>query len=226
MSPITKKTIDNILANLGNVREDLLTLSDVIWVSIDHNDASSLEEGVSFKKKFNALFEAFNDNSEGLEKLIQEFAEQGKEPEPEIPDTQRIIKELDKEIPHSIDEEFTFKRPYAFVLGDFASDTANTWTALTCQVCTALANQNFSKIFSLADGDELLTKQGNKPISSQKDGMRRPVCVACFNAGSQKIWVETNRSAQDLVKLIKALLAYYGMDNSAIKIYLREDRNA
>lgn len=34
-----------ILEDLEAVRENLLALSDDIWLSIDHNDADALEEG-------------------------------------------------------------------------------------------------------------------------------------------------------------------------------------
>lgn len=33
---------------------------------------------------------------------------------------ERIIRELDKTAPHTLDENFTFKRPYGFVSGDTA----------------------------------------------------------------------------------------------------------
>lgn len=38
---------------LERINEDLLTLSDDIWLEIDHNDAEALEKGVAFKKAFN-----------------------------------------------------------------------------------------------------------------------------------------------------------------------------
>lgn len=42
--------IRSILEQLEQTREDLLALSDDIWLSIDHNDSQALEEGVAFKK--------------------------------------------------------------------------------------------------------------------------------------------------------------------------------
>lgn len=37
---------------LERINEDLLALSDDIWLNIDHNDAQGLEKGVAFKKAF------------------------------------------------------------------------------------------------------------------------------------------------------------------------------
>lgn len=48
------KRIKDILDQLDQMREDLLALSDDIWLSIDHNDTQALEQGVAFKKTFNA----------------------------------------------------------------------------------------------------------------------------------------------------------------------------
>ena len=43
----------HILQDLEAVRENLLALSDDIWLSIDHNDSEALEEGVQFKRAYN-----------------------------------------------------------------------------------------------------------------------------------------------------------------------------
>ena len=42
--------IRNILENLEQIREDLLSLSDDIWLSIDHNDSEALDQGLPSKK--------------------------------------------------------------------------------------------------------------------------------------------------------------------------------
>lgn len=49
-----------ILEDLEAVRENLLALSDDIWLSIDHNDSESLEAGVEFKRAYNSKVCAFD----------------------------------------------------------------------------------------------------------------------------------------------------------------------
>ena len=49
-----------ILEDLEAVRENLLALSDAIWLSIDHNDPEGLEEGVRFKRAYNEKMAAFD----------------------------------------------------------------------------------------------------------------------------------------------------------------------
>ena len=48
-----RERIQSILTNLDAVGEDLLALSDDIWLNIDHNDNGALAEGVRFKTAFN-----------------------------------------------------------------------------------------------------------------------------------------------------------------------------
>ena len=67
------KIISSILNDLTNVHENLLSLSEYIWQSIDHNDTEKLEEGVSFKKAFNRLVEDFEKNKEAISVLVSQF---------------------------------------------------------------------------------------------------------------------------------------------------------
>jgi len=52
--------IRSILKQLEQTREDLLALSDDIWLSIDHNDSQALEDGVAFNKHYNGKVAAFD----------------------------------------------------------------------------------------------------------------------------------------------------------------------
>jgi hypothetical protein len=109
-----------ILEDLEAVRENLLALSDEIWQSIDHNDPEGLEEGVRFKRAYNEKMAAFDTLASELSAMVQQFTsvrlgeheEIGGEDESE---NVRIIQALNQEEPHSIDEDFTFKRPYGFM---------------------------------------------------------------------------------------------------------------
>ncbi|AUB83828.1 hypothetical protein [Candidatus Thiodictyon syntrophicum] len=65
--------IRSILEQLEQVREDLLALSDDIWQSIDHNDSQALDEGVAFKKEYNAKMAAFDQLAGELSALVQQF---------------------------------------------------------------------------------------------------------------------------------------------------------
>ncbi|TWU23241.1 hypothetical protein Pla52o_27770 [Novipirellula galeiformis] len=110
-----------ILEDLEAVRENLLALSDDIWLSIDHNDEQALEEGVDFKRAYNTKVAAFDSVASELSELVQQYtsvrldeAEQASGSDRE--QNERIIAELDREDPHLLNEDFTYKRPYGFIL--------------------------------------------------------------------------------------------------------------
>ncbi len=56
---MTDRTLQ-ILRDLEAVRENLLALSDDIWLGIDHNDTQAMNEGVEFKRQYNAKLSAFD----------------------------------------------------------------------------------------------------------------------------------------------------------------------
>src|SRR5437762_2023524 len=76
MTPTNPTSIERtrqILDDLETVRENLLALSDDIWLSIDHNDQQALEAGVEFKRAYNAKAAAFDVIATDLSTLIQQY---------------------------------------------------------------------------------------------------------------------------------------------------------
>ena len=71
-SPVQSR-IRQILEDLEAVRENLLALSDDIWLSIDHNDTDALEEGVEFKRQYNEKMAAFDTLATELSRMVQQF---------------------------------------------------------------------------------------------------------------------------------------------------------
>lgn len=136
--------IRSILEDLEAVRENLLALSDDIWLGIDHNDQEALDEGYQFKKSYNERMRAFDTLATDISSMIQGFTNvrvepNGTETEKTDAENARIIKELDREVPHSIEESFTFKRPYGFVLRGRAVKDMVTWRSLYIALCKQLA---------------------------------------------------------------------------------------
>lgn len=65
--------ISSILKDLTNVHENLLSLSNDIWSSIDHNNTENLEKGYQFRKEFNRLLEEFEQNKDSICVLVSQF---------------------------------------------------------------------------------------------------------------------------------------------------------
>ncbi len=128
--------IREMLEDLEAVRENLLALSDEFWQSIQHNDPEALEEGVQFKRAYNEKLAAFERLAGDLSALVQQFTSVRLEGEEQTgaedePQNVRLIQELNREEPHSIDENFTFKRPHGFILQGQATTGITTWRRST-----------------------------------------------------------------------------------------------
>ena len=133
---------------------------------------------------------------------------------------QRIIKELNKNEPHEVTEDFTFKRPTAFIFNGCAYTELDNWTAFFTQFTACAEKLNPVKIKEMAEMPELISKQNKKYYSTDKKDLCKPAKIM------NDFYVETNLSANDFAKRMIEILKQLGMKTSDITIYLRQDRNA
>ena len=77
-----------------------------------------------------------------------------------------------------------------------------------------------SKLKSLADNPDFISKQNKKYYSASAKELRKPCKVL------DGFYVETNRSANDLIKLAIDLLNFFEIPLDNMTIFLRQDRNA
>ena len=222
-------TIRNILQDLERVRENMLALSDDIWLSIDHNDPEALQEGVDFKKAYNERMIGFDRLSSEISELVQQYtAVRIDEPEEEAQPAQesdqqkneRIIRDLDREEAHAIGEDFTFKRPYGFVLCGQGFKEVNTWRRIFEQVCRILNARDTDRFNGLPDNPDFKTRRGNVYFSTDPDKLRVASEVV------PGLFAEVNLSANHLRNLIRDLLKTFQIPETDITIYLRQDRDA
>lgn len=221
---MTERTL-HILRDLEAVRENLLALSDEIWLSIDHNDADALEEGVEFKRAYNAKLSAFDALSSELSQLVQKFTRVDLAIEEESGDddsqnNQRIIEQLNREQPHSIDEDFTFKRPHGFILDGAATTGITTWRRLYEIVCIALIRRDGELFRSLFDHGKFVSSRGHQQFTADPSELRSPSRL------EEGIYTEINLSANGLRDVIRNLLDVYDLPRDRLQIFLREDRDA
>ena len=221
----SEKTIASILKDLTNVHENLLSLSNDIWASIEHNDNDEVEKGCKFQKEFNNLIDEFCKNKDNISALLSQFSGIKIDEQPKIivkntTENQRLIKELNQNEPHEITEDFTFKRPVAFIFNGCAYPDTNNWTELYVQFAATAAKLNPTKIKEMAELPDLISKQNRKYYSSDKKDIRKPAKIM------NDFFVETNLCANDIAKRIIEIINQLGMKTSDITIYLRQDRNA
>jgi hypothetical protein len=214
-----------ILEDLEAVRENLLALSDDIWQSIDHNDSDSLEEGVAFKRTYNEKLAAFDSLATELSVLVQQFtsvnlAAEEKTGGDSESENQRIIQELDRDVPHSLDEDFTWKRPHGFILLGRGTTGITTWKRLFELVCLQLLAQDRDKFRSLVNHPDFVSKRGHHSFSHTRDPLRSALQL------DTDLFTEINLSANSIRDTTRRILDAFQISIPDLKIFLREDRDA
>ena len=215
-----------MLDTLNSLQENLLSLPEDMLLNIDPRDNQSLEQGTRFIKEYNENLDQFIDSASKIsdqikihfsinpeeEEIEKEFAGQ--------PSQDRIIKELDKTAPHTLYENFTYKRPYGFILGNTAFKGIKTWRNLFILVLNELKEKDSDRFAKLTKEEKFISNRGNPLFSKDKQSLREGRKL------KSGIYVEVNLSANDIRKNIKSLLVHFQLSPDDMKIYLREDRDA
>ena len=222
---MNKEKIKNIYDSLIDMQEKLLSLPDDILLDVDSRDNESLENGLKFLKKFNNNLEDFTKATSKISENLRDYFKMNPEDEniegesSDIEKRKRIIQELDKTKPYTLEENFTYKRPYGFILENSAYKGLKTWKSLYLKVLEVLKQNNIEKFKKLPEVDDFISRRGNFLFSKSKNNLR---VAEKFN---DYFYVEVNLSANHIRNTIKQLLEYFSLDPADMKIYLREDRD-
>lgn len=215
----------SILEDLEAVRENLLSMSDDIWLSIDHNNNDEMKRGCEFKSVYNDKMVAFDSLATEISEVVQEFTnikldskeQAGSESETE---NDRIIRELNKEQPYSINGDFTFRRPHGFILKGTAITGVVTWKRLYTRFCESLYRLDADRFRQLPGTQRHISSHGNPEYSTDSTLLRDPILIG------DSIYAEGHRSANGFRDSIRSLLTTFQIQVNELKIYLREDRDA
>jgi hypothetical protein len=224
-SPTTANRIRNLLNDLEAVRENLLALSDDIWQAIDHNDPESFEAGVEFKRAYNTQAAAFDKNATELSALVQKYTsvrleESEKTGERNDAENERIIRDLNREEPHRLDENFTYKRPHGFVLDGKATTGVTTWQRFYELVCLHLLSVDEARFRSLEENPDFISPRNHRIVTKDRISLRKAMELP------GDLFVESNLSANSICDVIRRMLAAFGIPEGRMQIYLRQDRDA
>jgi len=220
-----RQRISQILSALERTNENLLDLSDDIWLSIDHNDPDELQAGVEFKQQYNTAMTEFAQAAERIQQLITNYTsitadDEATSPEVAREEHDRIIQELNRSERHTLDEDFRYKRPFGFAFEGHAAKDLRTWRALYKRVIRLLAQLQGDGFKRVASAETFETRRGNRIFASTEEGMRYA------NEVVPGVWVELNLSANSISDHIHRLLEYFEYNPADFYVYLREDRDA
>jgi hypothetical protein len=215
------------LTNLETVGEDLLALSDDIWLNIDHNDSDAVAKGAEFKIAFNKNVGEFQAVAARLSALVEDFTQVPSFEAPDAPGSaaererrERIIRSLDQRVPHGLDEDFRYKRPAVFTVNGVPIDGTNTWSQVYQTLCRHLATLEPAVFDALPDNPDFMSTKGNKYFSRHAADLRTP------RDFGRNVLAEANLSANQIRDNIKRLLTAFDIAETSFAVYLREDRDA
>lgn len=214
-----------ILEDLETVRENLLALSDDIWAGIDRQDLAAFDEGVRFMRSYVEKMTEFDRLAADLSGLIQKYTQVSLEASEETGEedrerNERIIRELSREEPHSLDEDFTYKRPHGFILTEQATSGVTTWQRLYELVCRQLCQRDPARFLSLIDNLEFISNRGHHSVTHDPNSLRKALEVG------EGLFVECNLSANGIRDMIHRLLFAFQIEPGQLRLFLRQDRDA
>jgi len=220
--------VRDILCDLENIRENLLAFSDDVWLNIEHNDTKTMKAGIAFKEKLNTQLDAFGKLADEMATLVKEYTKVQTEGEASTEtevgktdaDNNRIIKDLNRSIPHDLGEDFTFMRPCGFVLEGKGYQDVTTWTRVYELVLRQLAKKDPALFKALPDNPVTITRRDNSHFSRKPSDLRKALVLP------GGIYAETNLSANYLCTSIRTLLSIFSLPLTACTIFLRQDRDA
>lgn len=211
-----------IIDLLNETSEQLKAYADDLWLNVDRSTPESIQEGADEQKAFLSGQNQFSELTSYLEELIRDdLSEDARERIDEVDEQQRerLIVQLDRTTPHSLDEEFTSKCPYAIRLVDDRVGQHNTWKATYRWWLQQLHHEDPVAFDQLIDADFALTIRGNRYVSREKKDVRSPITVG-------DLYFESNFSANDIRNKMKEVLHALDRSTDEVTIYLREDRDA
>lgn len=204
-----KERIQQILTDLERVQENLLALSNEIWLNIDRKDSQALQKGFEFQLAFNEKLDGFNQITCDISELVQNFADI--QPVPVSPKGSPEDKRI------KLEESFTYKRPCRFMFQGQAYEGVNTWKRLYELFCKQLAANELNRFKNLVESPDAKTVRGGAVFTNNPTSLIRPLKVATG------IYAEGNLSANAIRDRIQFLLSVFRIDSQQLSIYLRED---
>jgi hypothetical protein len=222
---MTQDKIKEILDMLNTLNEYFLSLPDDMLLNVDPRDNESLEKGFCFIKEFNDSLSEFIISSNKIELQIKNyFAINPEDDDLEKESVQdkkekQIIKEFNDATLHTLDENFTYQRPYGFVLRGSAYKGLKTWKSFYMQVLRELKEYNSDQFFQLPEETQFVSKRGRPFFARSSDELRIAERL------DTDFYIEVNLSANAIRNIIIDLLEHFAIDSKEMKIYLREDNS-
>lgn len=126
---------------------------------------------------------------------------------------------VDESEPHTLSENFTYKRPCAFSF-DGATYPVKDWKQLLLMFCEIIYNRNHSLFRGVVLSEDMQGKSRTY-FTRNKETAKSMMVDGRLIGGS--IYVETNQNANGICSIIKSILNKYNLPSTLFLIYLKAD---
>lgn len=212
-----------ILDALNDAAEHLKEYADDIWLSVDRSSPETIRSGAERQVDFLHAQNEFSELASKLEGLIRDdMTEEARDKIDDLADDderKRLIVQLDRSVPHRLNESFTWKRPYAIRLDEDRVGQQNTWKGTYRWLLQQLAEEDPVRFDALVDADLARTPRGLHHVSQRKPDVRSAIEVS-------GLFFESNLSANDTRDKMTEVLKAMGRSIDDVAVYLREDRDS
>lgn len=191
---------------LQDTLKDLLDDSKTLFENQQYNEVMTM---IEVQKD---LRQAINVNEEIISSL--KVTDYEVDPVETLKDYDEYL--VDTTIPHSLNEDFRFKRPFAFQLGDHYQNVS-TWKDMLLLTCEHLNALN-PKLFQTFTYDKAMKWGNTHKFSTDKELIRNPVEI-----GNTGVYVETSKDSIAVRQLIVRMLDKFQIKKGDYKVFLRAD---
>lgn len=217
---VPKKAID-LAESLELLKE---TVSDTINEIHQKSNEAFQYRNMSKRNELNQLIDQMIPLESEIEKLLSDLDVVGEEHiigEIDEDAEKRVIPNyadyyVDTNVEHTLYEDYTHKRPWAFRINNQSIIQVSTWKEMLIKTCELLMVVDEEKIMSF---EYLERMNGRKRtyFSTDNSSMVEPTLV------NKKIYVETHMNSNGFRNLIMKILQEFDFKVSEFKIYLRAD---
>jgi len=182
----------------------------------EKGEYEKITENMQYAKEIKNLEDKFEEIIEKLsieEDKIEEIIEEN---EKTIPNYSKY--EVDNNIEHNLYEDFTHKRPFAFMMFN-EKINVKTWKELLLITCEKLYKKDINLFRDIINKKNFQGKK-RKNFSTNADELREQ---SRLKIKDSNIWIETNLSGNGIRNLIIKLLKEYDIKINEFKVFFKAD---
>jgi len=194
------KPLENISQEIEDLREQLLSLDEEIWGSVEHRDTDAIKAFLPFKEKINERIKVFQKAANDLLASISEL------PAIQLPSELFSQDEMVGTIA-PLDRSFAFLKPAALQFEDVRIATTS-WRKLWQTFLTTFLEKHPAKF------EKILVQSPCIGVRDAGDDYQDP-----FLCGGK--WFESNLSANAIREKMKRILLHAGINTGRVKVLLR-----